>query len=120
MSKKDEQVKIVIYVLIAFVAGAALMYFLTAAPSARWGFGMMGPGMMWGQQGSGMMQYMQSYRDTVNADCSVVTAEQLEKIGDEIMGQMIGDEKIHERIDETHPNIDAMHLMMGRIATGCY
>ncbi len=118
MAKKDKNIQLVVYLLIGIAIGAVLTYFLIT-PRYLFGYGM-GPSMMWGQSGFGMMQYMQAYRNTVDADCNTTTAEELEKIGDDVMEQMIGDEKIHERIDETHPNIDATHLMIGRIATGCY
>lgn len=119
MKKGDDQTKTVVYVLIAFAAGAALAYFVMGAQSG-WGYGVMGPGMMWGSSGYGMMNYMQQYRNTVDADCKTITTDELEEIGDYVMGQMIGDERVHETVDQTHPNIDAMHLTMGRIATGCY
>lgn len=118
MARKKNNTELIAYLLIGLAVGSALTYFLTA-PRIGWGYGMMGQGMMWGQ-GPGMMQYMQSYRNTINADCSTITVERLEEIGDEIMGQMIGDEGVHEKIDRTHPNIDAMHIMMGKMATGCY
>lgn len=129
MAKKPDNMRTAAYVLVGVLIGAAVTYF-AATPRQSWAYGpgMMGgygygPGMMWGQdygQGWGMMQYMQGYRDTVAADCSTITSEELVEIGDDVMGQMIGDEAVHERIDATHPNIDSVHLAMGRMATGCY
>lgn len=119
MAKRRGETELVVYLLIGIAVGATLVYFF-AAPRMTWGYGMMGSGMMWGQGGWGMMQYMQQYRNTVDADCGTITVERLEEIGDEVMGQMIGDETIHEQIDSTHPNIDPMHLIIGRMATGCY
>lgn len=119
MAKKGDDAKLIVYLLIGVAIGAALTYFLVA-PKSFWGYGMMDSGMMYGQPGYGMMQYMQGYRSSANADCSNVTTGQFEDIGDRLMGQMIGNDTVHEQIDRSQPNMDQMHVMIGRMATGCY
>jgi len=54
-----------------------------------------------------------------NVDCSQLSDAQFEKIGEDIMGQMIGNPTLHEQMDEQMKNETAMHILMGRMMTGC-
>ena len=52
-------------------------------------------------------------------DCSNLDGNDLEKIGEEIMAQMIGDEKLHEQMDAQMKDEKTMHILMARMMTGC-
>ena len=124
---KHHNAQLLAVAVAAFFAGAIVAGLLSAAaqPWRAFGPGMMGSGAAMGSgygtgmMGPWMMRGMQAYRQQAAADCATMTLEQLRELGDQLMGQMVGDEQLHEQMDLAHPNIDAMHVLMGRMATGC-
>ena len=69
---------------------------------------------------SGMMGEMH------NTDCAMLNSDQFMEKGEDLMGRMMGgDAERHERMEEAMEKEsqdfhDQMHLMMGRVATGCF
>lgn len=121
MAKREDRTEFLLYVALAFAVGFGVAYFVQAYEPFI-GAGSMG-GHMTGMSGPysyGMMAFMQGYREFLSADCSTITAQDLEKIGGDLMDQMVGNETLHEEIAAATPGMEAMHLTMGRMATGCY
>jgi len=64
--------------------------------------------------------------DSRNLDCDMLNSDQFMDQGESLMERMVGgDAERHERIEqamekESQEFHDLMHLMMGRIATGCF
>lgn len=52
-------------------------------------------------------------------DCSSLSDNDLERIGEEMMAQMIGDEQLHEQMDEQMRDERTMHILMAKMMTGC-
>ncbi|MBI2579124.1 MAG: hypothetical protein HYW26_05410 [Candidatus Aenigmarchaeota archaeon] len=54
-----------------------------------------------------------------SVDCGSLTENDLEIIGDSMMGQMIGDEQLHEQMDAQMRDERVMHILMAKMMTGC-
>ena len=51
-------------------------------------------------------------------DCNTLSEADFERLGDDIMGQMMSKE-LHEQMDEQMKNETQMHILMGKMMTGC-
>lgn len=107
------------YVALAFAMGSVLTFIISAyygsqpaATSAQQA--------IYGMTMNPSSDLMQAYRNTLNVDCSNVTDSRLMEIGDQAMGEMMADDGAHQAMDQSTPNINETHLVIGRIATGCY
>jgi hypothetical protein len=104
--------------MIACLSAAAL----AVAPFAVFAHGNEGGMMGSGSRGE-MMTLMHNHLDENAAiNCDSVTDETLMEHGEELMEAMVGKED-HERIEkameEDMHDHDAMHMMLGMMATGC-
>lgn len=52
-------------------------------------------------------------------DCASLDDNDFERLGDDMMGQMIGDEQLHEQMDAQMRDERTMHILMARMMTGC-
>jgi uncharacterized protein (UPF0305 family) len=82
---------------------------------------------LWGYATYSRVQYPNSYMmpmmrmmvgNARSIDCSQLSEADFEKIGEDIMDQMMGEE-LHEEMDEQMRNETAMHILMGKMMTGC-
>ena len=104
MKKKEMQM------VLAFAAGMATMlalvvaWNLAAAPQYPNGY---------------MMPMMRMVVGGLRSvDCDSLSESELENIGEQLMGQMVGDE-IHEQMDQQMKDERTMHILMARMMTGC-
>ena len=77
-----------------------------------------------GPDAMGMMELMHEHMDQSSTmDCDTMTDETLMEHGEEMMEEMMGHED-HERVEEAMEvdmaDHDAMHVMMGMAASGCF
>lgn len=54
-----------------------------------------------------------------SVDCNTLSESDFERIGEEMMGQMLGDEQLHEQMDEQMRDEKTMHILMAKMMTGC-
>jgi len=110
MRKKEN---INIYIIFAFIGGVVVTLFAVnlfnyfSYSSNQYPYSYMMP----------MMRMMTGSVRSV--DCQQLTDAQLEKIGEDIMEQMIGNHTLHEQMDQQMKNETTMHILMGQMMTGC-
>jgi len=106
--KKSDNNKPAIYFILGFVAALILIGLFSYATYSRVSYpnSYMMP----------MMRMMAGNARTV--DCNSLSEADFEKLGNDIMDQMMN-KQLHEQMDEQMKNETQMHILMGKMMTGC-
>jgi len=100
--------KPVIYFILGFITALILIGLFSYATYSRVSY-----------PNSYMMPMMRMMAgNSRSVDCNSLSETNFEKIGEDIMDQMMSKE-LHEQMDEQSKNETQMHIIMGRMMTGC-
>lgn len=105
MAKKNESLKYIALFTAGFLVALLLINAWNYSTASQYPYMMPMARMMMGSARS--------------VDCSSLTDDDFERIGDELMSQMIGDEQLHEQMDAQMHDERTMHILMAKMMTGC-